>query len=483
VTYAIFWYVIAIKICASINKSAKDNSNNITLLHHTWNITFDKVLPYGFPFKIGCKFVNLTENAEEFSTSQKYITTHKGLVTFGYDLIKGGLFFSNNGESVVKIKPQVSGFGVRVVADNSYFFKLPLSKKLFQYLRENVRSFELMDFVRSTDSFELINFIKNLEIKAKDIKAYDLVDNTLIFDHESTKLNLAWDHSYYYKNFDELINNIPQKYNLNARIIIKEVASNRKIIAPYSPIYFILPNAKFETDLIAEITTKVKRADLKEISENIGINVEKFHLITPLISSDFHGIITTEDFGSRKSGIFNFVLDLTLNKLDELNAYLNALSADLRKEVEPILSSASGGFLHFVADGNYTFGQKLKNLNLESLNLLINDKVGFNIKSKSSFSSINDWYLEGNILVFNFEDIVNQVFYLFGKYEKFDEKQLNDLKEPTKLLLRGISSYPVSESQNLAIDFQLSHNIGTSKIGNIPIRLFLESYSKIINKH
>jgi hypothetical protein len=430
------------------------------------------VVPHGFPFKFGFKVINLTEETEG------YITSHKGAVAFGYDLLKSGIFFSNNGESVVRVKPQVSGFGARVISNNEYFLKLPFSNKLFKTLQKN------------SDPFELVNFVKNIEIKAQNVKAYDLLDSALIFDHEATYINLTWDRSYYYTNLESLINNIPSKYNLIAHTKIKDIATQKNVIAPPSYVYFILPNNKFDAEIKAELTTKAKQARLIDIVPNSSINVEKFIFNSEAINSDFRGTIALEKQDSRENGNFDFTLSLKLNKLGLLQLYselqkkyfLQYNKPDIINENKELFDLLQNQYsLEFSTNSSYTFTKKLKNFNIENLSLMVNDDIGFNLKGQNSFSSLQDWYFEGNVLVFNFEAIVNNTFSLLAKYGKFEPGIMNGLRESIKLLLRGISEHPSSNSQDLLIDLHLNHSINNSKIGNVPLTVFLENYKKIFN--
>jgi hypothetical protein len=468
--YAIGWYVLAINICAEMNKYIRENNKIVVdIFGSKSTILYDKVAPYGFPFKIGMKFINLVED------TGLEVINHKGLVTFGYDLFRGGVFFSNNGESIVKIKPQVSGFGVRVVSRNELFLKLPLSRKIFKIVGQEGRE------------FEFINFIKGIEFRAYDVKAYDLLDDTIVFDHDYTHLSLEWERSYYYKNLQDVLSNIPQHYKIKADVKINEIAANKSIIAPPSIIYFLLPSAKFETEIALNVTTKAKNADMVEFLQSMIADVQKFNFISPAIDSKILGIVALDDSETRKNCKFNFAVNATINHLKDIASTLKNYKFFTNES--RILSGANGLFdqwpdnysVEFATEGNYMLSPKLKNLNFDNLDLRFEDDFAMNFKSQSSFSSMNNWYIEGTLIISNFEKISNLVALLLLKNKK-EPLMFKNVKEAINIALRSISLHPESNSPDLSIDFQLSHNLGASKISNMPLKLLVEKYYKLLTQ-
>jgi hypothetical protein len=471
--YSICWYIATINLCSEINKQVQTNITT-EILGSSVTFTFKKATPYGFPFKIGCRIIGLNEDTDNYAIS------HNGIIVFGYDILNKGLFFSNNGESFAKIKPQVSGFGAKVTSNNSYFFKLPISKKLLSVINKNATG------------IELVNFIKSIEINAKNVQAHDLIDNSLIFDHELTKAKLSWERNYYYRDLEDVNNHIPPKYNLNLDMIIKNVVNNKKIIAPFSLVYFLLPNNKFEVNIVAELNTKAQKADFLDVFQNSSINFQKFTYNGLTAKSDFKGLMAIETSGGRESAVFDFVLVANFNSLELAKIYsekfypyfvTNKVTKFQEQQHKDWLAKLQNNQyeLNIAADGNYVFSRKLKNLNLESLKITLND-TGFNFHGQSSFSSPIDWYADGNLILFNYPQIVTSAMGIISKYQQPSNHTISPkLEDDIKYLLRQISNHPESNNNDLAIDFQLSHNLSNSKIGNLPLGLFLENYSKILN--
>jgi hypothetical protein len=479
IIYSISWYIVAISLCTNINQLLKDNDKKITIdfLREPVSFSLDKVLPYGFPLKMGVKFINLEEESTDNFTNQKYLTSHKGLVTLTYDFIKGGFVFSNTGESLVKLRPLASGFGVKVNSDNSYFVKIPWSAKLIQAFRGGI------------EVFELINFVERVDVKATKVKAYDLVNDAMIFDQDVSEISFSWQNAQYYKNLEDLNSNIPKNYNLKINTVINEAAGNKKIIAPPSFVYFLLHKMIFTANVDVNFDTKANKSDINEVLNNSSITFKRFDFSTPLLKANFIGGLSAESFEVGKNYTFDGNLDLTLDKLENIEPYLISLNSLLQKEHsvylfkdDKKLGDLLNGPCSFKLNtaGSYSFNKKLKNLSLESFYFMLNDNFGFNVRGQSSFASIRDWYLEAGILVYNFAQMIDKTADFLVKYQDYDPSVVNGAKESVKLLLRGVSSNPASDSKDLALDLQFSHNINASKIGNIPLKFFLENYNKTL---
>lgn len=479
ITYSIAWYVQTLSICASVNNLAKQNDGKISinLFDHDQQLSFEKVVPYGFPFKVGIKFVNITEEGTEPLTNQKYSTLHKGLITLSYDFITQSIVLQNKGQSIVRLKPLASGFGVKVIANNSFHCQLAFTKFL-KAVKNNITF------------FELINFIEKITIKAGEIKAYDLIGDELIYEHEKTNIDFAWDRSFYYKNMAELRDNIPKKYDIKADINIKEVANNKKIIAPKSIVYFLLANSKFNLDLDGSLTTKARSSNLREIIDNASIQIKKLEAQNASIRTSLAGDVSLQHVNSSHNCLFDVDLDFHLKEASIIAPKLTLLKNILLKKHivnlfdvdEQIIDLLNNQYkIRLTTKGNYSFSKKLTNLNLDSFYLMLNENIGLNINAQSSFASRNDWYLDANVLVYNFEEAINELMNFLSKYNNYNEDTTSNVAKAIKAALRSISSYPKSNSQDLLIDLQLNHNVASSKIGNIPLGLIIENYNKVIN--
>jgi len=148
--YCLSWYVSSWILCKELEKYSSELK--VRLMSTDITYSFQKAVPYGFPFKIGAKIIGLHEDA------QAYHTSHDGLVTTGYDLVKQGVFFENTGQSIARVRPLNSGFGSIVNVSSSYFVKLGLTKTFYQLL------------VKQIPVFELMNFIDRIQFVSKDSK-------------------------------------------------------------------------------------------------------------------------------------------------------------------------------------------------------------------------------------------------------------------------------------------------------------------------
>ena len=488
IIYAIIWYVIAIDLCSNINNLREGDKKNfsVEILNQEMSFSFDKVVPYGFPFKLGVKFINLCEESIEPLTQQKYITNHKGLVTVSYDFLKSGFVFSNKGESLLRLKPVSSGFGVRIISNNSYFAQMPLSKDLLNICKNQ------------SQAFELINFIKTIQIKASGIKIYDLVNNTLLYDHKNTDIELSWDRSTYYTTLEEFKNNIPKSYDLTLNLDISKVSQEKKIIAPFSLIYFLLGNSEMKATLQANLQTNGKTLELKEISDNMNLNIKKLDLLTPQAKVNFVSNIILDNNSLQENCSFQFDLDIDFYKIQFDQFLMNKFFEQISKKYaiyssnnflsesfsqkSPIQIKLDQPYnLRFSTDGNYLLSKKLKNLNLKTFYIMLNNETGLNIKGHHSFITHNNWYIDVNLLLYNYKKMTDSIINLCVKYKKFDSLAIDNINKSVNLLLRSISSYTTSNSHDLSIDIQLSNDISSSKIGHMPLSLLLEKYKSLNN--
>jgi hypothetical protein len=469
-------------MCNILNAALRENGNKITISsfgNEGSDFSVDKVVPYGFPFRVGMKFINLQEESTEILTQQRYVTSHQGLVTLTYDLLKGGFILNNSGESLVKIKPMASGFGVKVISDNSCFIKIPLSTVLVKLLMGRV------------SLFELVNFIQWVDVKSSGTKAYDLVNDVMIFDQEVNNMSFSWKGAQYYKTVEDFNSNIPKQYSFKLETKINQSSNDRKIIAPPSLVYFLLSKIVFNANVDVEFETKATKANLDDLFFNSTIKVKQFDIQSSEMSSNFSGSLTSEGFESNKNYIFAANLELIFKNLESLQPYLINLSSfvnsvshapvSLFGDKERLQNLLKGSYsFKLNTAGSYSSNKKIKNLNLETFYFMINDDIGFNARGQSSFSSAKDWYLDSNVLIYNFAKIVDEASDLLVSYEGYNPASVKNFKEPLKLLLRGVSSNPMSSGKDLVLDLKISHDINSSKIGKIPLGLFLENYDKAL---
>jgi hypothetical protein len=268
-----------------------------------------------------------------------------------------------------------------------------------------------------------------------------------------------------------------------------------------------LPNSKFDVSVIAQLDTKAQKANLLDIVQNSSVNFEKFDYSDASVSSDFKGLLSLDASDAKERAVFNFTLAANFNSLELARIYSEKIWPQFADDLDgpAVMSQDQKDWLanlqntqyelNMIAHGDYAFGKKLKNLNLESLQFVLND-TGFNLHGKSSFSSWLDWHADGNLILFNYPALVASFIDTVKKYKQYNvSSDANDAnpksnsvvnniiqsEDAINNLLKQISNHPESISSDLAIDFQLSHNLKSSKIGALPLGLFLENYSKILN--
>src|SRR6476659_185667 len=152
--YSVAWYVMAVNLCKNLGHYSSDLQ--IKLLGQNIKFTLQEIVPYGFPFRLGCKVKGLQEEGPD------YFIKHNGVITIGYDLARVGLFFENIGQSIAQPKLKEENFGTKIDASCSYFFKLDSIAALRLAIAEGMKGISL---------FNLVNFIDWAQVMAKGVRA------------------------------------------------------------------------------------------------------------------------------------------------------------------------------------------------------------------------------------------------------------------------------------------------------------------------
>ena len=72
-----------------------------------------------------------------------------------------------------------------------------------------------------TDSGELVNYIKDIEVATGEVQIFDKQENELFSDKEYEKLNFTFVPAKYYLTLQGLLNEIPSEYTVNYSVKTK----------------------------------------------------------------------------------------------------------------------------------------------------------------------------------------------------------------------------------------------------------------------
>jgi hypothetical protein len=255
--YCSCWYYIISNIRNDINARYATQKIYVKALVNTeeYFITFDKASITGFPFDME---LNLHGWKEE---SKGALISYHSPIKIGYSFTNQHAYIAYDGEIDAAYKPLASSFGA-ILKIKNYLIKLdiPLTRKLLSAIS------------KMTDSGELVNYIKGIEVATGGVQITDKQENELFSDKEYEKLNFTFVPAKYYLTLEDLLNEIPSEYTVNYSVKTKPVKFSFRPI-PVSLLYgfFNLPS-DFSASGKVKIKTEAKKAE--ELFSNFNAEVE-----------------------------------------------------------------------------------------------------------------------------------------------------------------------------------------------------------------
>lgn len=467
--YSISWYVLSWILCKELGRYSSELK--VRLINTDVTYSFQKAMPYGFPFKIGAKIIGLHEDA------QTYHTSHEGVVTLGYDLIKQGAFFENIGQSTARVKPFDSGFGSVVNIDSSYFVKLGLIKTFYQLS------------IKQIPIFELVNFIDYIRFASKNARVYDLTNQELIFDHDFIKFSLNWDKSKYYHSLDEMLKDIPDNYSINVQVAIGEVAPRRAVIAPLSLVYLSLPPIdNVNINFVANLATNKINPTPADLLNNFKLNIQALELDGKDASGKVKLSTEVQRSQQNEDGSFDIEADLNFKNLHNLTKYLELINKqspelEILKNQDLIQILEQPYDIKTSISGKYKLSPKINKLTIDNLDFMLDD-IGFNLKADTALSDAKQWHFDGSLLLLKPDSVLRKIMAIAAIYTKADIGERERRVSDTVRILKAISNHPTSESRDISIDFSFSNDMNSSRIGTIPLKFFknIDTFKQFFNQ-
>ncbi|MFU7502999.1 MAG: hypothetical protein ACE1S7_06345 [Candidatus Tisiphia sp.] len=477
--YTISWLVIVTSVASKINGQYSNRyiaANSIDS-EQKYFIKFNKVVSYGFPFKIALQVIGWHEEGENS------IIEFNSPIYIGYDLLKQVCFVSYFGNATGRYKPIDLGFGTRFESGNySFIAKIPLSFKLLKV------------FIQKKDPFEIINFIKELELTSDKTKIFDLVDGQKLYDEDHTIISFSLEKNKYYTDIEDFKNNVPQKLNIAySTKILESNIINRRIPAGLLLYRFAWPmpfsfEGKFYINTNKSLYSEfAKDLEIKMISSKFSSSIQES--LTTLLyqskveegSNDSH--LKVESKIDLKPGFS----DNILNSIQYLLSYILLLpnSSSLIEKLQYINSNKDKFNLTELENHQYIFDldinflarkKGIMRVQINNLSLFSNN-TGFRLSSECRLDAFRKFDIKGLIVFNNYlkaTDIITNYFFNLGRFKTFSEDSRIVYKEGTKYFLRTISDYPDSNSGDISFECNLdSSNIEKGKIGSVDFNKFL----------
>lgn len=480
--YTISWLIIITSVASKINGQYSNRyiaANSIDS-EQKYFIKFNKVASYGFPFKFALQVIGWHEEGENS------IIEFNSPIYIGYDLLKQACFVSYSGNATGRYKPIELGFGAKFESGNySFIAKIPLSFKLLKI------------FIQKKDPFEIINFIKKLELTSDKTKIFDLVDGQKLYDEDHTIISFSLERNKYYTDIEDFKNNVPQKLNIAYTTkILESNIINRRIPAGILLYRFAWPMPfSFEGKFYIKTNKSLysdfaKDLEIKMISSKFSSSIQES--LTTLLyqskveedSEDSH--LKVESKIDLKPGFS----DNILNSIQYLLSYVSLLpnSSSLIEELQYINSNKDKFNLtelenhQYICDLDINFFARKKDIMRAQINnlSLFSNNTGFRLSSECRLDAFRKFDIKGLVVFNNYlkaTDLITNYFFNLGRFKTFSEDSRIVYKEGTKYFLRTISDHPDSNSGDISFEYKLdSSNIEKGKIGSVDFNKFLPLY-------
>ena len=492
--YCSCWYYIISNIRNDINARYATQKIYVKALVNTeeYFITFDKASITGFPFDMA---LNLHGWKEE---SKGALISYHSPIKIGYSFTNQHAYIAYDGEIDAAYKPLASSFGA-ILKIKNYLIKLdiPLTRKLLSAIS------------KMTDSGELVNYIKGIEVATGGVQITDKQENELFSDKEYEKLNFTFVPAKYYLTLEDLLNEIPSEYTVNYSVKTKPVKFSFRPI-PVSLLYgfFNLPS-DFSASGKVKIKTEAKKAE--ELFSNFNAEVEVAFSAPKIDLNSFKLLFKTGLSPEKRKG--------TALSIDSKIRLKDSFFEELFKKYEAIkprvISTHAGRLVDqevsYIISNKDIFRFKdlensdyFLNLDLETTNnskgplVKLNDfsiysgESGFKLTYRSQFNYMNgtNWKADGVLLIKNYPVVVdfNSNYILrFGDFRFLSDPARNLYIDVNKAFLKQISDYPTSTPNDLSFDYSISTDnwsegkIGSSKIVQLPELYKILLYKKLFN--
>lgn len=483
------WYYVTTEIANNINKEYAGKTFPIHIGdNQDYLVSFDRVVPSGFPFNISWKLKGWKE--ESRSANNVYNESIK----FGYNLLTQKIFIDYDGEVISKYKPENLGFGSKIRLNNyNIRINLPMTMSLINTIR------------RMKDSSEIINYIGDTNISTDKVEMFDLIEGEKFYEKKYENLKLTFVPAKKYTDLVDLLNNIPKNYTIDYALKLEELnVEERKL--PIS-LFYIFSSIPHGIDINAKAQISTAGKTFEEIRKNLEIkadinfdskfvSVKNFEIDYKLgadgTEKDYNLDIKTKTF--LKNGLF-----------DEIFKNYTMLSAELKSvppvqliddEIQYIIKHSEDFKFRELENKDYDFNIKVKSshnkhkafFDIDDLSIFSTES-GIKIKHsmETMLSRDKQWLANGVIFVKDYPAVIeftSPYIYRFGKFRILSKEAKELYIDVNKEFLKSISDHPYSTSNDLSIEYSIdSTKINYAKIGNSTSDIFHELYTFILYKN
>lgn len=480
------WFYVTKNVADEINSKYAGQQFGVQGLDKSeYFITFDKVSPAGFPFKISWNVDGWSE--ESRSAKIRY----KSPVQFGYDLVLQQVFVSYEGDIISAYKPEKHGFGSRL-AINNYKIKvdLPLDGALFRTLKD------------MKDPASLINHLGDITISSGRVQVFDLVNDDKFYDKEYEHLNLTFVPKKQYESVEDLLSNIPQHYTADYEVnIMPTKAKPRRLPVSLFYGFSALPSG---LDVKANAIIKTKGNDANTIARGLDVKANIAFESTVAKMKNLKLDYKASDEAPTQQ---NYQIETTSNlyikegMFDELfsryegvrnQVITSPVGAIVDKELKYIIAHKKDFRFKDLEDSDYDFHLKLSlaqtgnkhYTKIDDFSIFSGDS-GIKLQHNMTTEG-RKWNTDGLLYIKNYPaviDFTSAYIYRFGKFRILSGEARKLYIDVNTEFFKSISDYPDSTSNDLSFEYDAnSGNLNRTKFGSTSADKIPQLYSLILYK-
>jgi hypothetical protein len=477
----IIWFYGCYKVVDVINT----NFANKDLKIGENTIRFSNATTSGYPNKISVQL----ENFEE--TTPGAVLTYDKPVRVGYNITTQKVFLSYDGDIISKYKNSTNK-GIKVQGDFNYYIFYPITPGLVKTL------------FSTKDYFELVNYIRNFQIRFGKARAFDLQNNAKILDQDHFEVTLTPESTIHYKSLPEFLNNIPKSYYFEASANVNQGTNQPNI--PLSLIFLHLPTKILKFKVSSKFITKAEKMKTEDIFSDFILDLSKYNLTYDTFESK--GSILLNNYNKEnqlkieiKSNAETFVKEplfqIFKRKIDLLSPQLRNTKfyAQNANVLKPILDNPEKYIPHLHEFGtmktkiDLKFNAKDKSSSLNIKKFIFDSKpYTLELNNDTNIKDDLSWTSKGQIAIKqykNFVDLiigyVQRVALVFSHLDKsFVKVSDKKFRESIKEFLRKISNNPEANSDDLYFNIDLSNHYSQARIGSVSMDDAKKIYAQII---
>ncbi len=507
-----FWYYVTSQVAKQINEQYANQQFFVKGIDRSdYFITFKKIIPSGFPYKISWDVEGWSEENREVKIS------YASPIKFGYDFVLQQAFATYDGEVKSSYKTEKDGLGLKLkINDYNIVIDLPLTSELIYTLKE------------MKNPIELINYFNEIKVSSGKVEIFDLLNDEKFFDKQYEKIKFKFASQKKYSSVEDFLQNIPQEYIIDYDVRTNRLDTEVKHF-PVSLFYrfFTMPNG---VNIVAHVNIKTSGNTIGDLKKDLEIktNIEcssPFMDVSNLkfdykSGNDLSGHDYEMNTSSKlyvKNGMFSEVVKIILAKgepflqpvglftvrlplevferMDKNSVDYIAKNKELHKYRELENSFYNFNFQVNSSQSSNTTYIKIKDFSVfsEEFGVRLNHEMETTVNLKNS----NSGFMKGVLFIKNYKRVVE----LLSEYTfrsgflsfKSNFKTLSD--EPIKLytevntaFLKDVSDHPDSTSKNLSIEYSIDManlnktKFGSVKVEQIPVLYTFMLYKKLFKK-